>query len=258
MDYVPPPVLRIEADGPVRLLTIDNPDMRNAFTDDLHHAMTDVWEHLGDDPEVRAVVLTGAGKAFSAGGNVPGFIRDYEDAEHRRKSLRMAQRLLDAMLAFHKPVIAAINGPAVGLGCSVAVSCDIVLMADTAFIADTHVAIGLVAGDGGAVLWPLAMSFLKAKELLFTGDRISPEQAVELGLANRVVPADQLMTEALALAHRLAAQPPQALQETKRAVNLHLQHAARLVAPFAMSAESESFATEDIRRTIEGFKQQAK
>jgi len=258
VDYVPPAELRIEADGPVRILTMNNPEMRNAFVDDLHHAMSDVWEHLGEDPQVRAVVLTGAGKAFSAGGNVPGFIRDYEDPEHRRKSLRMARRLLDSMLSFHKPVIAAINGPAVGLGCSVAVSCDIVLMADTAFIADTHVAIGLVAGDGGAVLWPLAMGFLKAKELLFTGDRITAEQAVELGLANRVVPADDLMTEALALAHRLAAQPPQALQETKRAVNLHLQQAANLVAPFALAAEGESFATEDIRRTIEGFKQQAK
>lgn len=256
MDYVPPPVLRIESDGPVRILTLNNPDERNAFVDDLHHAMTDVWEHLGDDPEVRAVVLTGEGKAFSAGGNVPGFIRDYDDPEHRRKSLRMARRLLDSMVAFHKPLIAAVNGPAVGLGCSVALSCDLVLMADTAFMADTHVSIGLVAGDGGAVTWPLMMSILKAKEYLFTGDRIPAELAVELGLANRVVPRDQLMDEALALAHRIAAQPPQAVQETKRAVNLHLQQAINLVAPFAMSAEAESFATEDIKRTIDGFKQQ--
>ena len=112
-----------------------------------------------------------------------------------------------------------------------AVSCDIVLIAESAFIADTHVNIGLVCGDGGAVAWPLMMSLLKAKEYLFTGDRISAPEAVALGLANRVVPGDTLLDEAKALAHRLAAQPAQAIQETKRALNLHLQAAISLVAP---------------------------
>jgi enoyl-CoA hydratase/carnithine racemase len=127
-------------------------------------------------------------------------------------------------------------------------------MAERAFISDTHVSIGLVAGDGGAVAWPLMMSLLKAKEYLFTGDRIPAELAVSLGLANRVVPNDDLMTEALALAHRLAQQPAQAIQETKRALNLHLQRAIAQVAPFALSAESESFATEAVKNTVDGFR----
>jgi len=253
MPYAPTPHLLVEQDGPVSILTLNNPEMRNAFLDDMHEAMQEIWMHLAADRSVRAVVLTGAGKAFSAGGNIPDFIRSYEDPEHRRMSLRGARRLMDAMAEFPKPVVAAINGPAVGLGCSVAVSCDLVLIASSAFMADTHVSIGLVCGDGGAVAWPLMMSLLKAKEYLLTGDRIPATEAVALGLANRVVPDDQLMTEAVALAQRLAAQPAQAIQETKRALNLHLQAAVSLVASFALSAEAESFASEDVRRTIETF-----
>jgi enoyl-CoA hydratase/carnithine racemase len=161
---------------------------------------------------------------------------------------------MDAMAEFPKPVIAAVNGPAVGLGCSVAVSCDIVLIAESTFLADTHVSIGLVSGDGGAVAWPLMTSLLKAKEYLLTGDRIPAKEAVAVGLANRAVPDTELMSEALLLARRLAEQPHQAIQETKRALNLHLQSAISLVAPFALSAEAESFATDDLRHTIEGFK----
>ena len=142
-----------------------------------------------------------------------------------------------------------------GLGASVAVLCDIVLIADTAYMADTHVNVGLVAGDGGAMSWPLMMSILKAKEYLFTGDRLSATDAVTVGLANRVVAAAELQAEAKLLAHRIAAQPPQAVQETKRAVNLHLQRAAAMVLPFSLSAESESFGTDEVRETVEKVKQ---
>lgn len=254
MPYAPTPHLLIETDGPVTTITLNNPDMRNAFLDDMHEGMQEIWMTLAADHSVKAVVLTGAGKAFSAGGNIPDFIRSYEDPDHRRHSLRGAKRLMDAMAEFPKPVVAAINGPAVGLGCSVAVSCDLVLIAESAFLADTHVNIGLVCGDGGAVAWPLMMSLLKAKEYLLLGERIPSHEAVALGLANRVVPDADLMTEAVALAHRLAAQPAQAIQETKRALNLHMQAAISLVASFALSAEGESFATDDIRKTIEKFK----
>jgi enoyl-CoA hydratase/carnithine racemase len=253
MPYVPTPYLLVENDGPVAVITLNNPDMRNAFVDEMHDGLQEIWGWLSADHSVGSVVLTGAGKAFSAGGNVPGFIRSYEDPDHRRLSLRGARRLMDAMAEFPKPVVAAVNGPAVGLGCSVAVSCDIVLIAESAFLADTHVDIGLVCGDGGAVSWPLMMSFLKAKEYLLTGDRIPASEAVVLGLANRVVADGALMDEAMSLAHRLADKPRQAIQETKRALNLHLQSAISLVAPFALSAEAESFASDDVRKSIEKF-----
>jgi enoyl-CoA hydratase/carnithine racemase len=248
-----PAELQVTSDGPVRIVTLNNPDQLNAFIEPLHDAFIELWPQLAADPENRAVVLTGAGRAFSAGGNIRGFIRSYEDPEHRRASLRAARRLVDEMLAFHIPVIAAVNGPAVGLGCSIATLADVVLISDKAYLADTHVSVGLVAGDGGAALWPLMTSILRAKEYLFTGDRIGPELAVQLGLANRIVPHEQLVEEAVRLAHRIAAQPPQAVQETKRAVNIHLQQAVAAVMPFALSAEAESFGTEDLRRTIEKF-----
>ena len=254
MPYAPTPHILVEQDGPVTVVTLNNPEERNALLDDMHSALRDLWWDLAFDRSVRAAVITGAGKAFSAGGNIPNFIRDYEDSEHRRQSLWGARRLMEAMIEFPKPLVAAVNGPAVGLGCSIALSADLVLIAESTFLADTHVNIGLVCGDGGAALWPLFMGFLRAKEYLLTGERIPAAKAVELGLANRVVPDDQLMTEALALANKLAAQPVQALQETKRALNLHLQDAITRVAPFALAAESESFATDDIRKTIENFK----
>ena len=245
--------LLVEVDGPIRILTMNNPDMRNAFIDPLHQDMRNIWYQISRDRDARAVVLTGAGSAFSAGGNVPGFIRDYDDPEHRRQSLRDAQRLVDEMLRFHLPVIAAVNGPAVGLGASVAVTCDIVLIAESTYIADTHVNIGLTAGDGGAATWPLLIGMLRAKEYLLTGERIPAALAVEFGLANRVVADDALMSEAVALAHKLAELPPQSLQETKRALNVHLQQAVASVLPFALSAEAESFATPEIKATIDRF-----
>jgi enoyl-CoA hydratase/carnithine racemase len=172
--------------------------------------------------------------------------------------MRTARLLVDHILGCHLPVIAAVNGPAVGLGCSLAVSADIVLMADNAYLADTHVSIGLVAGDGGVVTWPFMISMLKAKEYLFTGDRIPAQTAVDMGLANRVVPADSLMSEALLLAHKLAGQPAQALQETKRALNLHLQEAALRVLPYALSAETESFSSPEVAATARKFAEKAR
>ncbi|MSV79932.1 MAG: hypothetical protein F2868_04610, partial [Actinobacteria bacterium] len=157
MAYVPTPDIIIEHDGPVAIVTLNQPDQRNAFSDAMHDGMQEIWTHLAKDRSVRAIVITGAGKAFSAGGNIPGFIRSYEDPIHRAESMRGAQRLLDAMLECPIPMISAVNGPAVGLGCSVATSCDVVLIAESTFMADTHVPIGLVAGDGGAVQWPVLM-----------------------------------------------------------------------------------------------------
>jgi enoyl-CoA hydratase len=253
MKYDLPPTLTVDKEGPVRIVTLNRPEALNAFNEELHGAVHHVWAQLADDDDARAVVLTGAGKAFCAGGDVPWFQRSAEDIWYRRKGNRNAYGLIDEMLRFHLPVVAAVNGPAIGLGCSVAVLCDIIIMADDAFMADPHVQVGLVAADGGAMSWPLAMSLLKAKEYLLTGDRIPAEMAVQLGLANRAVPRDQVLPDAIALAQRIADLPPQAVQDTKRALNLHAQLAARTVLPFAFAAQEESFVTGAVQEAVKRF-----
>lgn len=247
------PVLTVEADGPVRIITLNRPDDLNSVDDALHNGLRRVWDALIDDEEAEAVVLTGAGRAFCSGGYLPNFARNHTDVVARRRDIREAERLVKAMLECELPIVAAVNGPAVGLGCSLAAMSDIVVMADDTFMSDPHVSVGLVAGDGGPLAWPFMMSLLKAKEYILLGDRIPADEALRLGLANRLAPRDEVVAQATALAHRLAAQPTQALRDTKRSLNLGLIQAANLVIPFALATEGDSFGTEDVRRKVDEF-----
>jgi enoyl-CoA hydratase len=244
----------IKADGAVRILTLNRPDTLNAFDDDLHVGFPAALRTVELDREARVIVLTGAGRAFSAGGNIEDFETFANDLELRRASLRTGRQLFEDLVNVHLPVIAAVNGPAVGLGCTIASACDFVLVSDRAFLADPHVQVALVAGDGGAVTFPLSVGLLRAKQYLLTGDRITPEVAVELGLATRVVPADSLMAEAMALAHKIAALPPQAVQDTKAVLNQHLRLAAVATLGFGLAAESQSHDTPEYRAVPETFR----
>jgi enoyl-CoA hydratase len=240
-----PREIRIEKDGPVRVVTLDRPDQLNAANASLHRGLAQVWRQLAEDPGASVVVLTGAGRAFSAGGDFEFMQQLQADGLFREQVMDEARTILLDMIRFPLPLIAAVNGPAVGLGCSLALSCDIVLVSDRAHMADPHVNAGLVAGDGGAALWPLFTSLLRAKEYIFTGDRIGPELAVQLGLANRVVPDAELMPEALRLAHRLAALPQRALRDTKRALNAHVEKAVSGPLEIAIQAELKSMGSEE-------------
>jgi enoyl-CoA hydratase len=204
-----------------------------------------VWRDLERDSEARCVVLTGAGKTFSGGGDF-AFLK----AQHRSLALRydisaQASDILNAMINFRLPVVAAVNGPAVGLGASLALCCDLVLMSDRSYLCDPHVSIGLTAGDGGALLWPYMTSLIRAKEYIYTGERIPAELAVDMGLANRVTSADTLMDEALRLAARLAAQPARALQTTKRAFSKHIAQAAVAIIDYGLAAETLELGADD-------------
>ncbi|MGF6889345.1 enoyl-CoA hydratase [Nocardia sp. GAS34] len=254
MDYstVAPGVL-VEADGPLRIVTMNRPEELNSFDDGLHTGMRRVWDLLVDDEDARAVVLTGAGRAFSAGGHVPNFIRNHNDLSARRRDIREGERLARAMLSCELPVVAAVNGPAVGLGCSLATMSDFVVMAEDTFMSDPHVAIGLAAGDGGAVTWPWLTSMLTAKEFILLGDRIPAADAARLGLCNRVVPADEVLDTAKSFAHRFAELPAQSVRDTKRALNMHLLDSANTVLNFALAAEYESFGTDDIKTRVAEF-----
>jgi enoyl-CoA hydratase len=236
------------------LVTLNRPEHANAVNNAMHSEFARLWSRLEEDEDARAVVLTGAGDAFSAGGDLVQWLETYvEDPVSRRAGMRDARRIVRDMVEFPLPVVAAVNGPAVGFGCSIAVLCDIVLMSDRSFMADTHVASGIVAGDGGSVAWPLLMSLLRAKEYLLLGERIPAETAVQIGLANRVVPHDELLDTAMAMARRLASLSPRAVQDTKRALNLHVQRAIAGILEFGISAESECFTTPEHRAAIDRF-----
>jgi enoyl-CoA hydratase len=166
--------------------------------------------------------------------------RVQRDEAFRDQNIAEARRIITGMVRCPVPVIAAVNGPAVGLGCSLALLSDMVLMAEGAYLADPHVQVGLVAGDGGAMVLPLIVGLARARELLFLGSRVGAEEAVRLGLANRVVPGDKLLDEAMDVARRLAALPVTALRGTKRAVNLHLEQAMSVVMEAALEAERDS------------------
>jgi len=235
----------IEKDGPIRIVTLNRPDALNATTLEMHTRLSEVWQELSSDMEASCVVLTGAGRAFSAGGDFNLMLKLQQDPVACEKIFLETRRVLIDMIRFPLPIIAAVNGPAVGLGCSLAVSSDIVLMSDRSKLADPHINVGLVCGDGGAALWPLHTSMMRAKEYLFTGDPLSPEIAVELGLANRVVAHEQLLDEALKLAHRLAKQPAQALRGTKRALNSHIENAVAGPLEIAIQAEMATITSSD-------------
>lgn len=238
------PALMVHAEGVVRVVTLNRPRHRNAVDAELHASLATVWPELAADPGARAVILTGAGDTFSAGGDY-AFMMQAEDPAARWRVMEEGRRIIEEMLRFPLPVVCAVNGPAVGLGASLAVMCDLVLMADTAHLADPHVLVGLVAGDGGAATWPAHTSLLHAKEFLFLGDRITPERAVVMGLANRVVPAAELTAEARALAERLAGLPARALRDTKRALNLVLEQSLAATRNYALVAERQSMGDED-------------
>ena len=235
--------LVIEVDGPVRIVRLNRPAAMNAFDGELHRQFGALWAEIEGDTEVRAVVLTGNGRAFSAGGNLDDFELFRTDFAERRKTMRQARRLVDEMLNVHVPVVAAVNGPAVGLGATLMTLCDIVFMSEDTFVADPHVASALVAGDGGVVTWPAHVGLLRAKQYLLTGDRIPAAVAVAMGLANFAVPADEVVAQATAFAHRLAALPPQAVQDTKSLLNQILRSNAVQVLGMGLAAESQSHDT---------------
>ncbi|MFG2959400.1 enoyl-CoA hydratase/isomerase family protein [Streptomyces sp. NPDC048291] len=243
--------LLVTAVGPVRLVELNRPEQLNAMSEELHTGLAGLWDDLAADPEARAVVLTGRGRAFSAGGDFGIMTRVQRDTAFRERQVEEARRIITGMIRCPLPVIAAVNGPAVGLGCSLALLSDLVLVADDAYLADPHVQVGLVAGDGGAFVLPSLVGAVRAKELLFLGERVSAEDAVRLGIANRAVPKDKLRDEAMDLAGRLAALPAQALRETKRAVNRHLEQALGTVMEPALLAERDSMHAPDHIAAVE-------
>lgn len=252
--YQLPAELEVTSDGSVRIVTLNRPDHLNATDHALHTGLAALFPQLDADDDARAVVITGAGRAFSAGGDFAYLELLARDDAAREQTLADARRIVTGMVRCRLPIVAAVNGPAAGLGCSLVALSDIVFMAESAHLADTHAMVGLVAADGGPVVWPLLTSLHLAKEYALTGDRISAHRAAEIGLANHVCADDEVMPAALACAHRLAALPRRAVQDTKRVLNMHLERAVLATLDFAIAAEDRSFLSPEVRATLDKWR----
>jgi enoyl-CoA hydratase len=245
------------ADG-VLTVTLNRPDRLNAVNATMHEELRDLFARLAADSDYEVAVVTGAGRAFCAGGdfkqmetNNAGDGAGYDDG--------FSSLLVDAVsmakniLAVRRPLIAAVNGDAIGLGATLALFCDIVYMSEGARIGDPHAAVGLVAADGGVVLWPLLVGVNRAKEYLMTGDLLTAAEAERIGLVNHVVAPDALLETALATARRLATGSALAIRFNKRLVNKELEERVDRLYESALAMEAITFMSADHLEAVKAF-----
>ncbi len=256
MDYARYQCLRIEVADRVATVTLNRPESGNRIDHRFHVELQDVWVDLARDHDVNAILLAGSGKYFSVGGNVKG-MQDrpggdvFEEGEMLEPSggRRIVQNILDC----EKPIVCAINGDCIGLGATVALLCDITVASQAARIADPHVKIGLVAGDGGAVIWPMLVGPNRAKEFLMRGNLIGAVEAERIGLLNYALPPDEVLPKARALAQELADGPPWAIRWTKLSVNKAIKEQFNLIMDASYALEMCTFQTSDHREAVTAF-----
>jgi enoyl-CoA hydratase len=240
--------LKIEKEDGIATLTLNRPEQRNSLSPAAQLELEHVWLDLGKDKEVQVIILTGAGKAFSAGGDIKHMIERFGTEEGFKFTLNQPEgtkRLLQNILDVPQPIIAAVNGDAVGLGATLALFADISVIADNAKFGDTHVKVGIVAGDGGTVIWPLLIGANRAKEFLMLGRLASGSEAASMGLMNHSVPPEQVMEKALEIAQDLRALAPLAVQWTKASINKSIKDQLNLLLDAAIAFEMLSMNSQD-------------
>ncbi len=245
--------LRFERAGRVLRIVMNRPEVKNAANVRMHNELSRVFADAGRDAASDIVVLTGAGDAFSSGGDIRAMREKIADRTLWNDTVDEARALFYSILDLDKPLVARINGAATGLGATLAVYADISIAADTAVIGDPHVKVGLVAGDGGALMWPMLIGFQRAKELLFLGDNIGAPEAARLGLITHAVPAAELDARIDALVERLLKLPPFALRGTKKAINHTLKQLALATFEYGVSLETQSQLTRDHAEAVAAF-----
>jgi enoyl-CoA hydratase len=248
--------IRLEYADRVLTATLDRPQARNAINEVMRRELRALFTALTNHGDVGALVLTGAGTAFCAGGDfsmMQSFLA--ADWRERARNLENGVRTLRDLLSVQQPVVAAVNGAAAGLGATIALASDVIVMAEHATLADTHVKVGIVAGDGGTLLWPAAMGMAKAKHHLMTGAPMSAATAERLGVVTEVVPGDKVLTRAQELAHELAHGPRFAIEWTKHAINMRLLRDLYEQLPFSIALEAATFGQPDLTEGIAAFRE---
>ena len=247
--------LALTHEGPILTVALNRPEQMNATNALMERELIRFFWEVVHDADTRVIVLTGSGRAFSGGGDM-AYIRELmEEPSKIWDGLIESKRLIFALLECTKPIIAKINGHAIGLGATLSLFCDVSFAAEHVKIADPHVAVGFVAGDGGAVIWPQLVGYNRAKEYLFTGEPILAVEAARIGLINHAVPASELDQRVNEYAAKVASMPARAVQWTKASINIGLKQLAHSIMDASMAYEALSNATPDHREAVEAIQQ---
>lgn len=239
----------------VATVTFRRPEKLNAVDAALHTELSRIFIDLNEDLGVDVVILTGAGRAFSAGGDIDWMQESLDEPTSFEQTAREAKQIVFSLLDCEKPIIAKLNGHATGLGATIALFCDVIFASETAKIGDPHVSVGFVAGDGGAVIWPQLIGYARAKEYLMTGDLIPADKAAEMGLINHAVPPEQLDAKVDAFARRLAGGAVKAIKWTKMSINIGLKQLAHSIMDACIGYESLSNLTADHAEGVAAFRE---
>jgi enoyl-CoA hydratase len=250
--------IKFRRDGRILHVVLDAPGPVNAVDARMHLELSRVFLDVQDDPDSDLIVLTGEGRAFCAGGDTSWFKAQIDDPRLFRGIAPEAKRIVTSLLDLEKPIICRLNGAAAGLGATIALLCDVVVAAETAVIGDPHVKVGLVAGDGGAIIWPQLIGFARAKELLMTGDLLPARKAFEIGLVNHVVPPDLLDDKVAEVAGKILANPRWAVRWTKTVANIPLRQLAAQLSDPAIGYEILSNMTDDRKEAVAAFVEKRK
>jgi len=247
--------LRIENRDRVLTITMSRPDKLNAVGERMHEELAEVFTHAALDPDVDVIILTGEGRAFSAGGDIEWMQKMIDEDGAFEKTAAEGRRIVFTMLDCEKPIIAKVNGHAAGLGATLALFCDVIFASETAKIGDPHVAVGFVAGDGGAVIWPQLVGYARAKEFLMTGELLPAARAAEIGLINYAVPAAELDARVDAFVARLQKGAKKAIRWSKVSVNIGLKQLAHSIMDASLSLEALSNKTADHQEAVNAFRE---
>lgn len=249
--------IKASRQGRVLTLALSNPKLMNAVDGEMHRELSRIFLDAADDTESDVIVLTGDGPAFSAGGDLNWMKRGFEAGE-KGPDAAEAKRIVFSLLDLEKPIIAKVRGPAVGLGATIALMCDVIFASDNARFADPHVRAGIVAGDGGAIIWPQLVGYARAKEYLMTGDPVPAQEAERIGLINHVVRDAELDARVDEFAARLAGGAIQAIKYSKVSVNIGLKQLAHSILDTSIGYEMLTFTTEDHKEAVRSFLEKRK
>ena len=252
-DYSKYKELKVTKENKILTIAINRPEHMNAVNKQLHGEFSTIFIDAEYDDDIDIVILTGSGKAFCAGGDLKWLLGIHGDPVATSYHISHDRKIQNAMLDMEKPIIAKVNGPAIGLGCSLALFCDFIYATPRSKFADPHVSVGLVAGDGGCVMWPQLIGYARAKKYLLTGEVIIAQDALEMGLITEVIEEDQIDAEVQQLAEKLRDGAKYAIRWTKTSINAGLKVMANSIIDRAAAFENVTQLMEDHKIALQAF-----